>query len=31
VYRLPRRVDGTLYRAFTAVVEHLVDDAQRII
>ncbi|MBR7832798.1 hypothetical protein KDL01_05970 [Actinospica durhamensis] len=31
VYRLPERVDGTLYRAFSAVVEQVLDDAEQVI
>ena len=31
VYRLPRRVDGTLYRAFAAVVDQLLEDGEQII
>lgn len=31
VYRLPRRVDGTLYRAYTAVVDQLLEDSEQII
>jgi transcriptional regulator with XRE-family HTH domain len=31
VYRLPARVDGTLYRAFTRVVEDTIADAERVI
>lgn len=31
VYRLPQRVDGTLYRAFAAVVDQMLDDAEQII
>ena len=31
VYRLPHRVDGTLYRAFATVVDQLLDDAEQII
>lgn len=31
VYRLPHRVDGTLYRAFAAVVDQLLEDGEQII
>lgn len=31
VYRLPRRVDGTLYRAYSAVVDQLIEDSEQII
>ena len=30
IFRLPKRVDGTLYRAFGNVVEQLLDDAVRV-
>jgi hypothetical protein len=31
VYRLPHRVDGTLYRAFTTVIDQLIEDGEQVI